>query len=164
MILTFRYSLVLMLLIMCLNLSAQDKSLGLRGAIETNYTGINTALTGVYQFNNHAIELGVNYNLSDGFSNSPVIGQSVSYHYKVAERNNLSSSIGLEYRRQKPIKIVNIQLVMISMGMEYRFTDHILAHSKLGYGLASERALSAQSFSQSNILTGFIQLGCGYQF
>ncbi|NNJ54590.1 MAG: hypothetical protein HKP14_00580 [Bacteroidia bacterium] len=149
---------------MSFKLVAQDKSFGLRTGLETNYTGINALLNGVYEINNHTLELGINYNLVDGFSNSPVIGQNFSYSYTLAKRNKLSTFIGFEYRRQKPIKIVNVQLIMYSMGMEYKFTEHITAHSKVGYGVAAERALSSQSFSQSNILTGYFQLGCGYQF
>ena len=164
MISRLRYSIFFLLVILGVHVKAQDKSFGLRAALETNYTGINTSLNGVYKFNHHSLELGFSYNFSDGFSNNPVIGQNLSYHFTLAERNKMSSTIGLEYRRQKLIKIVNVQLIMISMGLEYQFTDHILAHSKLGYGIASERALSSQSFSQSNILTGFIQLGCGYHF
>jgi hypothetical protein len=130
---------------------------------ESNYTGNNALLHGSYLFQRSEIDAGLNYNLSDGFSANPVLGFGLGYQYKVVYNRKWSASIGLDYRRQKPLKIVNIQLLNYTTGVTYKFGEHFNIKSKLGYGLAAERAASAGSFAQSNTISGSFYLGCVYR-
>lgn len=142
----------------------QKSKWSLQMGFETNYTGNNGFLHAGYSIKKHKLEAGVNYNFSDGFAANPVLGIDLSYSYKVVESYRWSASIGLDYRRQKPLKIVNIQLLNYTTGVTYKWMPKLYLTSKLGYGLAAERAASAGSFAQSNNISGSFQFGCVYRF
>ncbi|MGB1039005.1 MAG: hypothetical protein ACPGYY_10195 [Bacteroidia bacterium] len=131
---------------------------------ETNYTGNNFSIHSNHiLFDKHHLGYGVNYNTSDGFSFNPVLGLGLSYGYKVVESSNWSVLLGLEYRRQKPLKIVNIQLINYTTTVKYSLSEKWQLESKVGYGVAAERAASAGSFAQSNNISGMFYFGCGYR-
>jgi len=133
----------------------------LLAAFEVNYTGNNSVLHALYSpVDRHSIEAGLNYNFSDGFSANPVLGFGVSYGYSIVKGKNWQAAIGMDYRRQKPLSIVNIQVLTYTTKASYQITDRLSAYSRLGYGLAVERARSAGAFSQSNNITGSFSLGC----
>jgi hypothetical protein len=127
---------------------------------ETNYMGNNGIIHGRYTIKNHVLELGVNYNFSDGFSANPVIGIGAAYGYQLANTERWNVTTGIDYRRQKPLKIVNIQTIMYTNSVAYKIKPKLWAVTRLGYGLAAERAASAGSFSQNNSLAGNLTIGC----
>lgn len=130
---------------------------------EANYSGNNVFIhTRIITGENHVLEGGLNYNLSDGFSLNPVIGVGISYSYKILSRAKWASTIGVEYRRQKPLKIVNVQTLCYTSGLQYRINDKLKVQTKIGYGLAAERNASAGNFSQFNNISGLFSFGCGY--
>ncbi len=136
----------------------------LHAGYEMNYTGNNTVLQAEYAINNHRIGGGVNYNFSDGFTFNPVVGFGLSYGYVVLQSEKWQASLGIDYRRQKPLKIVNVQTLVLANSIEYKFTEHIGALSRIGYGVAVERAASAGSFAQLNNISGLFLVGCVYSF
>ena len=134
------------------------------GAYETNYMGNNMIVHLNYTQDKHQIQVGPNYNLSDGFSNNPVVGIGISYFYKVLSSDKWEASIGVDYRRQKPIKIVNIQTILFANSVSYKVLPKLFLNTRLGYGVAAERAASQGSFTQSNNISGALSIGCVYQF
>lgn len=143
---------------------AQDKvpaKWSLLTAYEVNYTGNNAVLHAVYKpHKKQTIEVGLNYNFSDGFAANPVVGLGISYSYSVLQTANWEATIGVDYRRQKPIAIVNIQTITYTTQIAYTINKRWSAFSRIGYGLAAERARSAGPFTQSNNITGSLSLGC----
>jgi long-subunit fatty acid transport protein len=132
-------------------------------ALEVNYTGYNSLINLAYTVKEkHVLEAGASYNMSDGFTANPTIGINISYRYKILASDRWSAAMGIDYRRQKPLDIVNIQMLCYTLNMTYRATKSISIHTRLGYGVAAERARSAGSFTQSNNITGLFQIGCGY--
>ena len=145
---------------------AQSKSSSwkLQAGYEVNYTGHNAVLHAEYALNKHRIGGGVSYNFSDGFATNPLVGVGLSYGYVVLLSEKWQASLGIDYRRQKPLEIVNIQTLVLANSIEYKFTEHIGALSRIGYGVALERAASAGSFAQLNNISGLFLLGCVYSF
>lgn len=143
---------------------SESSSWKLQAGYEVNYTGHNTVLHAEYAINNHRIGGGVNYNFSDGFASNPVVGVGLSYGYVVLQNEKWQASLGIDYRRQKPLEIVNIQTLVLANSLEYKFTEHIGALSRIGYGVAIERAASAGSFAQLNNISGLFLIGCVYSF
>jgi len=130
---------------------------------ETNYSGNNMFLhTRVIVKEKHIVEGGLNYNLSDGYSSNPVIGVGLAYGYNIISSTKWVSTIGVEYRRQKPIPIVNVQTICYTSSLQYNIDSKFSMQTKIGYGLAAERNASAGNFSQFNNITGLFSLGCGY--
>jgi hypothetical protein len=136
----------------------------LQAGYEVNYTGHNAVLHAEYTLSKHRIGGGINYNFSDGFASNPVLGVGLSYGYVVLQSEKWQASLGIDYRRQKPLEIVNIQTLVLANSIEYKFTEHIGALSRIGYGVALERAASAGSFAQLNNISGLFLLGCVYSF
>ena len=136
----------------------------LQAGYEVNYTGHNAVLHAEYALSKHRIGGGINYNFSDGFASNPVVGVGLSYGYVVLQNKKWQASLGIDYRRQKPLEIVNIQTLVLANSIEYKFTEHIGALSRIGYGVALERAASAGSFAQLNNISGLFLLGCVYSF
>lgn len=131
---------------------------------EANYFGNNVNLQTRYTIKNkHLLDAGLAYNISDGFANNPVLGLDLDYAYKVVNENKLSSSLGISYRRQKPLEIVNIQLINLTHAIQYKFTKNFSVLSTMGYGVAVERSASSRQFSQFNSLSGSFSLRCVYQ-
>ena len=130
-------------------------------AYEVNYTGNNAVLHAVYKpHKKQTIEVGLNYNFSDGFAANPVVGMGISYGYSVLQTANWEATIGADYRRQKPLAIVNIQTITYTTKVAYTINQRWSAFTRIGYGLAAERARSAGPFTQSNNITGSLSLGC----
>jgi hypothetical protein len=129
-------------------------------AYEANYTGTNGIIHAQYTKNNNQLEAGLNYNFSDGFSTSPVLGIGLAYGFEILRNDKFSITSGINYRRQKPLAIVNIQILTYTQGLVYKLSPKIAVTSRLGYGVAAERAASAGNFSQNNNLTGSFTLGC----
>lgn len=130
---------------------------------EANYSGNNIFLRGLYiTSTKHNLMVGLSYNYSDGFSNNPVVGIDLGYGYTVVENDNWQSTIGVDYRRQKPISNINVQTICLSQTLSFHIAENWIAQSKIGYGIAVERNASAGQFSQFNNLTGLFSLGCGY--
>ncbi|HBN02687.1 MAG TPA: hypothetical protein DD396_01440 [Bacteroidetes bacterium] len=127
---------------------------------EANYTGTNAIIHGLYIKNHHQLEAGLNYNFSDGFSNNPVIGIGLAYGFEILTNDKWSITSGINYRRQKPLAIVNIQILTYTQGLAYKLNPKLAITSRLGYGVAVERAASAGNFSQNNNITGSFTLGC----
>ncbi len=157
--------LILCALLLCANaLIAQEnaeKRWGILSGHEVNYTGNNAVLHALYEVNRrHTIEAGLNYNFSDGFAANPVIGLGVSYGYTIAARDKWNAAVGIDYRRQKPLSIVNIQTITYATKAKYNITDKWSAYSRVGYGVALERARSSGNFTQSNNISGSFSLGC----
>jgi hypothetical protein len=142
----------------------ESSSWKLQAGYEVNYTGNNAVLHAEYAISNHRIGGGLNYNFSDGFTYNPVVGVGLSYGYVVLQNEKWQASLGIDYRRQKPLKIVNIQTLVLANSIEYKFTEHIGALSRIGYGVAVERAASAGSFAQLNNISGLFLVGCVYSF
>jgi hypothetical protein len=132
----------------------------LLAAYEANYTGQNSILHALYSKQKHQLEAGINYNFSDGFAANPVIGLGFGYGYTILQDSHWTLRSGVGYRRQKPLTIVNIQILTYTQTMEYRLSKRLSAASKLSYGVAAERAASAGSFVQQNNITGSFTLGC----
>ena len=143
---------------------AKTNSWSIMSGYEVNYTGNNGLLHGVYSFNKHNVDAGLNYNFSDGFTANPIIGIGIGYKYSVINNYKWTAAIGADYRRQKPLEIVNIQLLNYTTSVTYQWGKHFHINSKLGYGIAAERAASAGSFAQSNNISGSFFLGCVYRF
>lgn len=132
-------------------------------AFEVNYSGYNSLINIAYTAKEkHVLEAGASYNMSDGFTANPTIGLNISYRYKILASDSWSAAMGIDYRRQKPLAIVNIQTLCYTTNVVYKATKSISIHTRLGYGVAAERARSAGSFTQSNNITGLFQIGCGY--
>lgn len=143
---------------------ASPKKWSILTGYEVNYTGNNAVVHGVYlPAARHTIEVGLSYNFSDGFATRHVIGLGVSYGYTIAEQGKWIAAIGVDYRRQKPLAIVNIQTITYTTRAQYQLNEKWSAYSRLGYGVAAERARSAGSFTQSNNITGSLSIGCVYQ-
>lgn len=136
----------------------------LQAGYEVNYTGHNTILHVEYALNNHLLGGGINYNLSDGFASNPVLGIGLSCGYIVVQNKKWQSSISVDYRRQKPLKIVNIQTVVLAQSVKYQINNHLGALSRIGYGFAAERTASAGSFAQFNNVSGLFTVACVYSF
>jgi hypothetical protein len=143
---------------------SESSSWKLQAGYEVNYTGNNAVLHAEYALSKHRIGGGINYNFSDGFASNPVVGVGLSYGYVVLQSEKWQASLGIDYRRQKPLKIVNIQTLVLANSIEYKFTEHIGALSRIGYGVALERAASAGSFAQLNNISGLFLIGCVYSF
>ncbi|MFT4598048.1 MAG: hypothetical protein ACJAR8_001568 [Bacteroidia bacterium] len=143
---------------------SESSSWKLQAGYEVNYTGQNAVLHAEYALSKHRIGGGINYNFSDGFASNPVVGVGLSYGYVVLQNKKWQASLGIDYRRQKPLEIVNIQSLVLANSIEYKFTEHIGALSRIGYGVALERAASAGSFVQLNNISGLFLLGCVYSF
>jgi hypothetical protein len=153
----------LLLLVMTFSYAQGMRKWSIHPAFEVNYTGYNSFVNLAYTAKeNHVLEAGVSYNMSDGFTTNPTLGLNISYRYKILNSDRWSAAIGADYRRQKPLAIVNIQTLCYTTNMTFRATKSISIHTRLGYGVAAERARSAGSFSQSNNITGLCQIGCGY--
>jgi len=58
------------------------------------------------------------------------------------------------------LAIVNIQILTYTQGLVYNLNPKLAVTSRLGYGVAVERAASAGNFSQNNNVTGSFALGC----
>ena len=133
-------------------------------AYEVNYMGVNGIMHGVYSPNNkHDIEAGLSYNFSDGFSFNPVFGVGVSYNYNFINAEKWKSSVGADYRRQKPLSITNIQVLSYTTRAVYKVTSRYDAFIRLGYGVAMERSRSRGAFVQSNNITGSLSIGCVFR-
>lgn len=131
---------------------------------EANYTGNNFGIHSNHVvYDKHHLGYGLNYNASDGFSFNPVLGLGLSYGYNVVQSEKWTALVGLEYRRQKPLKIVNIQLINYTTSLQYNVNRRLMLESKVGFGVAAERAASAGSFAQTNNVSGLFYLGCGYR-
>jgi hypothetical protein len=143
---------------------SESSSWKLQVGYEVNYTGHNAVLHAEYALSKHRIGGGINYNFSDGFASNPVVGVGLSYGYVVLQNEKWQASLGVDYRRQKPLEIVNIQTLVLANSIEYKFTEHIGALSRIGYGAALERAASAGSFAQLNNISGLFLIGCVYSF
>jgi hypothetical protein len=144
--------------------SAQNKDLvsQLLTGYEINYFGKNVFVHGRFVKKNHVMEAGINYNFSDGFSDNPVLGVGVYYGYQISTSKKWSTALGIDYRRQKPLKIVNIQNWCYSTSVEYSHNKNWSLLSRIGYGVAIERSASAGSFDQFNNLTGSLSISCVY--
>ncbi len=130
-------------------------------AYEVNYTGNNAVLHTVYKPHiKHTVEFGVNYNFSDGFAKNPLIGIGVSYGFSALQTASWDATLGMDYRRQKPLDIVNIQIITYTTKVAYIIGPKWSILTRLGYGLVLERARSAGPFTQSNNITGSSSLGC----
>ena len=149
---------------MSISLSAQSKPFNkqILAGYEINYFGKNSFIHSRLLKNNHIIEMGINYNFSDGFSDNPVIGVGVYYGYQIISSKKWETSLGAEYRRQKPLKFVNIQTWCYTTSVQYNFKPKWSLLSRIGYGVATERSASDGSFDQFNNLTGSISLSCVY--
>ncbi len=159
-----RFSIVCILCLMSLIVSAQNKDVvsQLSTGYEINYFGKNGFLHGRFVKKNHVMEAGINYNFSDGFSDNPVLGVGVYYGYQISTSKKWSAALGLDYRRQKPLKIVNIQTWCYTTSIEYIHSKYWSLLSRIGYGVATERSASAGSFDQFNNLTGSLSISCVY--
>ena len=145
-------------------ISAQNEEVvsQLSTGYEINYFGINGFMHGRFIKKNHVMEAGINYNFSDGFSDNPVLGVGIYYGYQISTLKKWSTAIGLDYRRQKPLKIVNIQTWCYTTSVEYSHNKNWSLLSRIGYGVATERSASDGSFNQFNNLTGSLFLSCVY--
>lgn len=143
---------------------AQKDSLStqIMAAYEVNYFGKNSLIHGRFVLKNHVLETGLNYNFSDGFSTNPVLGVGLYYGYQVISSDKWKAELGAEYRRQKPLTIVNIQTWCYTSTIQYIITNKVSTLTRLGYGVATERSASAGSFDQFNNITGSLSLGCVY--
>ena len=152
----------LIILGLCHNSCAQDKpkKLAVVTAYEASYTGTNGIIHAQYTKKQHQFEAGLNYNFSDGFSNNPVLGIGMAYGLEILTNDKWSVTAGINYRRQKPLAIVNIQILTYTQGLVYNLNPKLAVTSRLGYGVAVERAASAGNFSQNNNVTGSFALGC----
>jgi hypothetical protein len=155
---------IFILSIMSILSSAQDQPFQkqILAGYEINYFGKNSFVHGRFLKNNHIIETGINYNFSDGFSDDPVIGIGLYYGYQVITSKKWKTFLGAEYRRQKPLKIVNIQTLCYTTSVQYNYKPNWSLLSRIGYGVATERSASDGSFDQFNNLTGSISLSCVY--
>lgn len=162
---SYRLIFNLILCLISIFLSAQDKHINrqLITGYEVNYFGKNGFVHGRFLKNNHILETGINYNFSDGFSDDPVIGIGIYYGYQIITSKKWQTALGAEYRRQKPLKIVNIQTWCYTTSVQYNYNSHWSLLSRVGYGVATERSASAGSFDQFNNLTGSVSLSCVYQ-
>ena len=151
--------------ILCVASYGQDKinSWSVLTAYEANYTGTNGIVHVQYTRSIHQFEAGLNYNISDGFSDNQVLGIGLAYGFKIVNSEKWNVTSGINYRRQKPLAIVNIQILTYSQELAYKLNPKIALTSRLGYGVAAERAASAGNFSQNNNLTGSFTLGCVFQ-
>lgn len=163
----FRIGSVFLVLLIYSSVFSQNKKpqkWSVLSGYEVTYTGNNAVLHAVYAPNaKHTLEAGFNYNFSDGFSANPVVGLGLSYGYTIINESKWKAAVGIDYRRQKPLAIVNIQSLMYTTRAQYNITDRWSVYSRLGYGLAAERARSAGSFSKSNNISGSFSLGCVFQ-
>jgi len=133
-------------------------------AYEVCYSGNNALLHAVYKpGKKQTIEAGVNYNFSDGFVANPVVGIGISYGYSLLKNAHWEATIGVDYRRQKPLAIVNIQTIAYTNKVAYTIDHNWSVFTRLGYGVAVERARSAGPFTQGNNSTGSFSLGCVFQ-
>lgn len=131
---------------------------------EVNYMGNNAIVHAQYTTSTkHILEAGINYNFSDGFAENPVIGLGFAYGYKVLQNKRWNAVVGVDYRRQKPLAIVNVQTLLYTTSLSYQVYEKWSVYSRVGYGMAAERARSAGAFSQSNNITGSLSLGCVFQ-
>lgn len=142
----------------------EDLTYQLMTGYEINYFGKNGFVHGRLIKNNQIIETGINYNFSDGFSDNPVLGIGAYYGYQIMSTEKWKTALGAEYRRQKPLKIVNIQTWCYSTSITYKYNEQWSLLSRIGYGVATERSASAGSFDQFNNLTGSLSISCVYQF
>lgn len=146
------------------NAQNEELTYQLMTGYEINYFGKNGFINGRIIKNNHIIETGINYNFSDGFSDNPVLGIAAYYGYQIMSIKKWKTVLGADYRRQKPLKIVNIQTWCYSTSIIYEYNEQWSLLSRIGYGVAIERSASAGSFDQFNNLTGSILISCVYQF
>jgi len=162
----FRFILFFILGVLSYPICAQNgkPSFSILGGYEINYFGKNGLIHPRFEHKNNILEFGTNYNFSDGFSNNPVLGIGIYYGYKLAEKNKWSAELGIEYRRQKPLRIVNIQTICYTSSMVYSINENWRAISRIGYGVATERSASAGSFDQFNNITGSVSILCAYIF
>ena len=111
----------------------------------------------------HVFDLGLLYNLSDGFTNRPVPGVRLFYGYQILKSERWDVVTGLSYVREKPLKIVNIQMLNYATSTSLKLNEKLSFRTQIGYGVALERAASAGAFSQSNNISGALSLGCAYK-
>jgi len=155
----------LMLLLFCKQSFAQkhlDISVGT--SLETNYTGYNISLNSTFVYSKNSIGLGVNYNLSDGFINNPVIGFEFDYKYKIVDNKKWSSWVGGDYFHQKPINNLNIDALFYTFTQKLNLLNNFFLVNHLGYGVAIESTKLSGRKVTSNSITGLFNVGCEYQF
>ena len=111
----------------------------------------------------HVLDFGLLYNLSDGYTNRPVPGVRLFYGYQILKSERWDVVTGLSYVREKPLKIVNIQMLNYATSTSFNLNEKLTLRTQIGYGVALERAASAGAFSQSNNISGTLSLGCVYQ-
>lgn len=142
----------------------KDSKWSLLSGYEATYTGNNVILHAACLFaNSHELEAGLNYNFSDGFAANPVLGLGISYGYGILNTRNWKATVGADYRRQKPLDIVNIQTIMYTTKVQYNWQPRWGIYTRLGYGAAVERARSSGSFTQQNSISGSFSAGCVYR-
>lgn len=142
----------------------KDSKWSLLSGYEATYTGNNAVLHAAYiSRDNHVLEAGLNYNFSDGFASNPVIGFGMSYGYNILNYSKWQTSIGADYRRQKPVDIVNIQTLMYTTKVQFNWHPRWSIYTRIGYGVAVERARSSGSFTQQNSVSGSFSTGCAYR-
>ena len=155
------------LLIECMAFAQQTKEhqWNVISGFEVNYTGNNTFLRIQHiGKKNHLLEAGVSYNVSDGFADRTVLGIDLGYGYRLLTKEKWSLFTGVDYRLQRPIKILNIQTLTYTNTLNYFLLPQVMASVRLGYGVATARARSAGVFTQTNSPTGSLMLSCGYLF
>lgn len=145
--------------------NSEKKKWSVMAGYEVNFMG-NNALIHLQHFRKevHLLEGGVSYNLSDGFADRPVLGLDIGYGYRLLSKDKWSMYTGVDYRLQRPISILNIQTITYTQSIQYRPIARVQATARVGYGVATARARSAGTFTQTNSPTGSLLLSCGYLF
>jgi long-subunit fatty acid transport protein len=166
MILMLKYRLLFVVILMSFisHLKAQNVNFGAKVSGELNYTGYNTQLDFLTVIKSHQIGIEMHYNLSDGYLTNPVIGHGINYGYVILNNDRWQASIGLDYKRQKPLEHLIIHVVNYGLGAGYKITEHLSITNTIGYGTAVELVRLNGQTKKSNNISGSLQLGCAYFF
>ncbi len=143
---------------------AQNVEFAAAASMEVNYSGYVTQLEAQASKDKHQIELGLLYNLSDGYINNSVVGQTIAYRYSVLKSQKWQASTGFSYKRQTPLSSLTLHLINYELGVEFKLTDRLFLSNHVGYGLALESVKRNGAQFSANNVSGLFNIKCGYQF